>query len=259
MKKGMFILCALTASLLWSCGDSNSSMQESEKNTIMNIEKEENQTETSTETKTTEATVTECTHEWLEATCTSPKKCASCGKIEGEALGHTWIEATCTSPKKCAFCGEIEGEALGHTWIEATYDSPKTCSVCGATEGRPLPKPIAQIELSTPLPYNFDEYFGASETFLYNASVTQMDINVEETNIDKVKVSLSYSGCMNEQGEYASKFVEFYLKIKDENDIVVESRHFYSPQLNVGESFKDSSYFYADLEAGHTYYAYLEH
>ena len=233
MKKGMFILCALTASLLWSCGDSNSSMQESEKNTIMNIEKEENQTETSTETKTTEATVTECTHEWLEATC--------------------------TSPKKCAFCGKIEGEALGHTWIEATYDSPKTCSVCGATEGRPLPKPIAQIELSTPLPYNFDEYFGASETFLYNASVTQMDINVEETNIDKVKVSLSYSGCMNEQGEYASKFVEFYLKIKDENDVVIESHHFYSPRLNVGENFKDSSYFFADLEAGHTYYAYIEH
>lgn len=235
MKKGLLILCALTASLLWSCGDSNSSMQESENNTTMYTEKQENPTAASTEaeTETTEATVTECTHEWLEATCTSPKKCVLCGKTEGEALGHTWIEAT--------------------------YDSPKTCSVCGATEGSPLPKPPAQIELSTPLPYNFDEYFGASETFLYNASITQMDINVEETNIGKVKVLLNYSGSMNEQGEYSSNFFEFYLKIKDENDVVIESHHFYSPRLNVGENFKDSSYFFADLEAGHTYYAYIEH
>lgn len=51
---------------------------------------------------------------------------------------HNWIDATCTSPKTCSECGKTEGEALGHNWIDATYDAPKTCSRCGKTEGSAL-------------------------------------------------------------------------------------------------------------------------
>ena len=78
------------------------------------------------------------THDWQEATCTTPMTCAKCEKTKGEALGHTWQEATCTTPKTCSVCGETEGEALGHTWQEATCTTPKTCSVCGETEGEAL-------------------------------------------------------------------------------------------------------------------------
>ena len=77
-------------------------------------------------------------HEWKEATCTTPKICVKCEKTEGEALGHEWQEATCTEPKTCSVCGETEGEALGHEWKEATCTEAKTCSVCGETEGKAL-------------------------------------------------------------------------------------------------------------------------
>ncbi len=41
---------------------------------------------------------------------------------------HTWVDATCTSPKKCAGCGETEGVALDHT-----YNSNGKCT-CGAVD-----------------------------------------------------------------------------------------------------------------------------
>ena len=78
-------------------------------------------------------------HEWVEATCTAPKTCKTCGETEGEALGHDWKDATCTAPKTCSRCGATEGEALGHDWKEATTEAPKTCTRCGETEGEKLP------------------------------------------------------------------------------------------------------------------------
>lgn len=77
-------------------------------------------------------------HEWQEATCTTPKTCATCGETEGEALGHTWVEASCSAPKTCSICGETEGEALEHTLTEANYQQAPTCEVCGETVGEPL-------------------------------------------------------------------------------------------------------------------------
>ena len=77
-------------------------------------------------------------HQWEEATCTTPKTCAKCGKTEGDPLGHTWKEATCIEPKTCSVCGETEGDPLGHKWVDATCTEPKICSVCGETEGEAL-------------------------------------------------------------------------------------------------------------------------
>ncbi len=77
-----------------------------------------------------------CSHEWTDATCTSPKTCAECGEIEGEALEHTWVEAICTMPKHCDVCGETTGDVVAHTWIEATCAMPKHCDVCGETTGK---------------------------------------------------------------------------------------------------------------------------
>lgn len=80
-----------------------------------------------------------CTHEWEDATCTTPKTCTKCGKTEGEPLGHTWQEATCTAPKTCSVCGATEGKASGHDWQAATTTKPVTCTKCGLTRGNPLP------------------------------------------------------------------------------------------------------------------------
>lgn len=78
------------------------------------------------------------THEWQEATCTSPKTCTTCNETEGEAQGHTWTEATCSAPKTCSVCGETEGDPLEHTLTEANYQQAATCEICGETVGEPL-------------------------------------------------------------------------------------------------------------------------
>ena len=57
----------------------------------------------------------------------------------GEEHVHEWVEATCTAPKTCKTCGATEGEALGHDWKDATTEAPKTCTRCGTTEGEKLP------------------------------------------------------------------------------------------------------------------------
>lgn len=77
------------------------------------------------------------THSYLNATCTSPKKC-SCGATAGIALGHQFSSATCTSPQICSRCGTTSGNALGHSYSAANCNSPKTCTRCGQTEGSVL-------------------------------------------------------------------------------------------------------------------------
>lgn len=77
-------------------------------------------------------------HEWQEATCTTPRTCLTGGETDGEPLGHTWVEATCSEAKHCSVCGETEGEPLPHTLTEANYQQPATCEVCGETVGEPL-------------------------------------------------------------------------------------------------------------------------
>jgi len=109
-----------------------------------------------------------CTHnhEWVEATCTEPQTCSTCGETEGNPLGHdyqgstctslgacircgesgggylphNWLEATCTEPERCSMCGKKHhwySVSLGHEWEEATCTTPKTCSRCGTTDGEP--------------------------------------------------------------------------------------------------------------------------
>ncbi|MBD5463612.1 MAG: hypothetical protein HDR24_11265 [Lachnospiraceae bacterium] len=89
-------------------------------------------------------------HEWQEATCTTPKTCSVGGETEGEPLGHTWIEATCVEPKHCSVCGETEGEALEHAWVDATCAEPKHCSACGETDGEPLEHTLTEANYQQP-------------------------------------------------------------------------------------------------------------
>ena len=76
-----------------------------------------------------------CSHEWAEATCTSPRTCTKCEETEGESLGHEMVEANCTEAKHCVRCGMTDGEPLGHDWKAATTEDPQICLVCGLTQG----------------------------------------------------------------------------------------------------------------------------
>lgn len=72
-------------------------------------------------------------HTWMDANCTSPKMCTTCGATEGSALGHTKItiegkDATCTEAglsegEKCSVCGvmiveQMEIPATGHHYLD---------------------------------------------------------------------------------------------------------------------------------------------
>lgn len=74
-------------------------------------------------------------HTWEDATCTTPRICASCDATRGAPLGHNWQAATCTQAGTCLNCGATQGAATGHDWAPATSTDPKTCRLCGATEG----------------------------------------------------------------------------------------------------------------------------
>ena len=105
-----------------------------------------------------------CDHEWIEATCTSPKTCKLCGITEGEVLGHieeiipgkaaTCEETGLTEGKKCSRCEVTLLEqqiipALGHEYASEVTLEPTceeegtrtyTCSNgCGETYTEVIP------------------------------------------------------------------------------------------------------------------------
>ena len=47
--------------------------------------------------------------------------------------GHQWVSATCSSPKKCSVCGATEGSAISHD-----LDNSGTCTMCGMSTRLPL-------------------------------------------------------------------------------------------------------------------------
>ena len=58
----------------------------------------------------------DCSHEWIDATCTSPKTCSLCEETEGSAKGHTpGAAATCTTSQNCTVCNTVITPATGHT------------------------------------------------------------------------------------------------------------------------------------------------
>lgn len=92
-----------------------------------------------------------------DATCESAGyieyKCDRCGdkhKETVQAIGHNWQSATCTSPKKCKTCGKTDGKALGHTCKSGT----QICSRCGKDAAKDI-----KIELpSTPITLAWSTY-----------------------------------------------------------------------------------------------------
>lgn len=63
-----------------------------------------------------------CTQQGIEE-----QECA-CGEKQTQYIpttDHNWISATCTSPKICSLCGKTEGSVLGHNYVN------RVCSRCG--------------------------------------------------------------------------------------------------------------------------------
>lgn len=118
-------------------------------------------TEATAEPTATSAPFQTHTHNWQDATCTSPRICLTCGETEGNALDHDWIPATCMAPF-CQRCGTAQGTALEHNWAAATRYAPKTCLSCGITEGDPLPSVVYLNEM--PYSSKYGKLWTRSET-----------------------------------------------------------------------------------------------
>jgi len=85
-------------------------------------------------------------HNWVDATCTEPKTCPTCGLTEGEPLGHSFeqtvVAPTCNTPggtqHTCAVCGisfiTDQVAAKGHT-KQTVAGYPATCKDAGLTDG----------------------------------------------------------------------------------------------------------------------------
>ena len=69
------------------------------------------------------------------ATCTTAKKCRTCGYVAQAATGHSWnrASATCTASKSCTKCGAVGQAALGHAYCQVTTKQP-TCGAAGTYE-----------------------------------------------------------------------------------------------------------------------------
>lgn len=76
-----------------------------------------------------------CQHEWVPATCESPKTCKKCEATEGEPLGHDWRKATCEEPRTCKRCGEQKGKSLGHVCGDWAVEKEASCSEMGIEKG----------------------------------------------------------------------------------------------------------------------------
>ena len=77
----------------------------------------------------------ECTHEWADATCKTPKTCVKCNATEGGVGDHVYTDATCENAQECKYCGVWYGLSLGHKYNPATCYKPKTCQRCGKQVG----------------------------------------------------------------------------------------------------------------------------
>ena len=101
-------------------------------------------------------------HEWMAASCDSPRRCNICGYSDGAALGHSWGDyefspSDCGSEgailRVCTACGEVERIAVpvhgnAHNWGSIAVVQPScvsagravlTCADCGETVSSVIP------------------------------------------------------------------------------------------------------------------------
>ena len=101
-------------------------------------------------------------HEWMAASCDSPRRCNICGYSDGAALGHSWGDyefspSDCGSEgailRMCTACGEVERIAVpvhgnAHNWGSIAVVQPScvsagravlTCADCGETVSSVIP------------------------------------------------------------------------------------------------------------------------
>ena len=93
-------------------------------------------------TDTREALNTTLPHEWVDATCKTPKTCKKCGAIFDDTLAdHTWVDATCITPKTCSVCNTKADDVLApHVLGDWRITKDPTSNAEGTRERKCLTK-----------------------------------------------------------------------------------------------------------------------
>ncbi len=129
-----------------------------------------------------------CTHQWSNATCTTPQKCKKCGISQGSALGHQWLNATCTAPQKCQKCSATQGSALGHQY------SNGYCIRCNAKD----PNYVEYGTIKGTVTYKYNKYVGNRGD---SGAIVMLFPNMSNYNTKKYDNSRA---CLGIQGDYES-------------------------------------------------------
>ena len=120
-----------------------------------------------------------CNHQWVEATCQSPKTCSACGETQGTALDHT--------------AGEENVSAVDAETLVATLEV--TCVDCGTVmESKEVATGMASVNGVFPLAPT--EWFNCLSTniYQYGANNTLAAFTVESEDNALVHGVISFNG-----------------------------------------------------------------
>ena len=153
-------------------------------------------------------------HDWVAATCTTPKTCSRCDATEGNALGHDFADVWSSDASKhwhaCSRC-DVKGDEAEHTPDReaATETDPIKCSVCDYV----ITPALGLQEYTIDLPFSLavkltGDKKPAKETFKFEI----YDLGVEDAKFEIVKDSITVENL--EFDENGVAFIEGSLKIK---------------------------------------------
>lgn len=165
---------------------------------------------------------------------------------------HDWIDATCTAPEKCRTCGKTNGSAEGHD-----YNSYGECRDCGKMDPK-IGKELAKCSLSLPsLPKTLDYKDDYDGTVYHSVKITDITYKFDyDLSDDAISLKVYFSGTKTYDENGPGQSDECYVgwKIYDSNNNVIDTGTFYSPSIAEGESFvnKEESIIstYDNIKAG---------
>jgi len=140
--------------------------------------------------------------------------CASIGALTGCGCEHEWVAATCETPKTCSKCNETEGVALGHTpgdWQiteAAAINNPGTrekhCTVCGeiiASETYEYEMPLSELTtlVETVISENYPHY-----TIAFDESTSTITLKVWFDGLAAELALIQASGGDSNNGDWVT-------------------------------------------------------
>ena len=152
-------------------------------------------------------------HDWVAATCTTPKACSRCDATEGNALGHDWADVWSSDADghwhECSLCHGKKDEAAHTPGAAATETTPQKCTECDyiITAALGMQDYTVEMPFSLAVKLTGDEK-PAKETFKFEI----YDLGCDDTEFEIVKDSITAENIAFDENGVA--FIEGSLKIK---------------------------------------------